>query len=582
MTFTEAAAQVLRLVGKPLHYKEITDVAIERNLLSHVGKSPEVTMGARLAALVKKGDKENPLVRIKPGVFALREWDETTIEKGLADRTPALQLAAERSTQEPEQPAAEEVEAEPVVENGARPSSPRSVASHKELSEGAGPTDDEERHRAALSAAATGLFEQEEDDDQPIFGAPEEEADAEADGDSDSKRDGRRRRRRRRGRGKREDEVGEGDDDLPSYTLSDAPADLGDLAEDSEEAEEQVHEPAQRPARGERDRGDRDRGERDRSDRERDRGERDRGDRDRDRDRGERDRDRGERERGERDRDRGDRDRGERESDLEGTPAELGRSLADNVARALAGFDRSRGPVSLQNVADAVRRKLRANGELTLTAGAVAAAAAADNLRAEREGRMPRFRIGGGRLALAEWSRDRRVEAQQRLVETQVAKLREMTRRSLLDALRGLSQKGLGELLVVALEQAGVQDIAPVRRPGTHGAELHLQGVVRGATGAIPVAILIRRDGKDIGRERVTELRGALHHYGPATQGWLITTGQVLSGAREEAGVPGAAPVTLTDGLELARLCEQFGVGVTTTRIEIPVVDVSLLETLQG
>src|SRR6187399_2182654 len=94
MTFTEAAAQVLRLVGKPLHYKEITDVAIEKNLLSHVGKSPEVTMGARLAALVKKGDKENPLVRIKPGVFALREWDPAMIEKGLLDRTPALEKLA--------------------------------------------------------------------------------------------------------------------------------------------------------------------------------------------------------------------------------------------------------------------------------------------------------------------------------------------------------------------------------------------------------------------------------------------------------------------------------------------------------
>src|SRR5215217_5028674 len=91
MTFTEAAAQVLRLVGKPLHHKEITDVAIEQHLLSHVGKSPDVTMGARLAALVKKGDKENPLVRVKPGVFALREWDQDTIEKGLKDRTPALE-----------------------------------------------------------------------------------------------------------------------------------------------------------------------------------------------------------------------------------------------------------------------------------------------------------------------------------------------------------------------------------------------------------------------------------------------------------------------------------------------------------
>ena len=56
MTFTEAAAEVLRIAGKPLHYKEITELAIEKNLLSHVGKSPEVTMGARLEALLKAAD----------------------------------------------------------------------------------------------------------------------------------------------------------------------------------------------------------------------------------------------------------------------------------------------------------------------------------------------------------------------------------------------------------------------------------------------------------------------------------------------------------------------------------------------
>src|SRR2546426_3304631 len=90
MTFTEAAAQVLRLVGKPLHYKEITDFAIEKNLLSHVGKSPEVTMGARLAALLKKDSPESPLVRVKPGVFALREWDEKTIKAGLEIKGPVV------------------------------------------------------------------------------------------------------------------------------------------------------------------------------------------------------------------------------------------------------------------------------------------------------------------------------------------------------------------------------------------------------------------------------------------------------------------------------------------------------------
>src|ERR1044072_542207 len=102
MTFTEAAAEALRLVGRPLHYKEITDLAIDKNILSHVGKSPEVTMGARLAALLKKSAKENPLVRVKPGVFALREWDPATIEKGLEDRTPALERLAAQHPGEPD------------------------------------------------------------------------------------------------------------------------------------------------------------------------------------------------------------------------------------------------------------------------------------------------------------------------------------------------------------------------------------------------------------------------------------------------------------------------------------------------
>src|SRR5579871_1595357 len=85
MTFTEAAAEVLRLAGKPMHYKEITELAIEKNLLSHVGKSPEVTMGARLAALLKKEDKSNPIVRIKPGVFGLRDWGDKKGRKTQAE-----------------------------------------------------------------------------------------------------------------------------------------------------------------------------------------------------------------------------------------------------------------------------------------------------------------------------------------------------------------------------------------------------------------------------------------------------------------------------------------------------------------
>src|SRR5690606_9422501 len=170
MTFTEAAAQVLRLVGKPLHYKEITDVAIEKDLLSHVGKSPEVTMGARLAALAKKGDKDNPLVRVKPGVFALREWDKQTVEKGLQDRTPALERIARQDAERPNGSGEAGPEAEREPE--------RLLASHEDVDDEANPPDDEERRRAEFAAQAGGIFEPEEDDDEPIFGAePEEDED---------------------------------------------------------------------------------------------------------------------------------------------------------------------------------------------------------------------------------------------------------------------------------------------------------------------------------------------------------------------------------------------------------------------
>ena len=186
MTFTDAAAQVLRLVGKPLHYKEITDVAIERNLLSHVGKSPEVTMGARLAALVKKGDKDNPLIRIKPGVFALREWDKETIDKGLADRTPALQRLADQPVEEvvDEQGA---LAAPAVVET---PSGAMPAVEDEETPA----VDPAEAQRAEIAAVATGLFAPEDDDDEPILGGTE---DNEEDDRLQTERESTRRRRRR-------------------------------------------------------------------------------------------------------------------------------------------------------------------------------------------------------------------------------------------------------------------------------------------------------------------------------------------------------------------------------------------------
>src|ERR1700753_3046271 len=103
MTFIEAAAEVLRQEAKPLHYKEITELAIARNLLSHVGKTPEVTMSHRLTSAIKKDDKDIPIVKLQPGVFALREWEGgKKAKKGAAAVEVPANDEAEAATDETE------------------------------------------------------------------------------------------------------------------------------------------------------------------------------------------------------------------------------------------------------------------------------------------------------------------------------------------------------------------------------------------------------------------------------------------------------------------------------------------------
>src|SRR5690606_22088775 len=79
-------------------------------------------------------------------------------------------------------------------------------------------------------------------------------------------------------------------------------------------------------------------------------------------------------------------------------------SLASTLEQVLSKYDRSKGPVAAQNLADALRRKV--NTEASLGAAGVIAVAVADNLAAERECRPPRFRISGNKLALSAWSVD--------------------------------------------------------------------------------------------------------------------------------------------------------------------------------
>ena len=228
-------------------------------------------------------------------------------------------------------------------------------------------------------------------------------------------------------------------------------------------------------------------------------------------------------------------------------------------------------------------RRGRLQGDPMLAAAQAGAAMRADNLRRGANGQRPRFRFANGtRVALTDWALAGELPRLEQEVAAAVDRYREASRRAMLRKIQELPGHALIELVLVALERVGMTGLKAVRRAGSPGGEAHFSAMHKTGGDSIPTAIVVRKDGREIGRERVTDLRGALHHYGPASAGWLLTTGQCLSGAREEAAAPGAPPVALYDGLAICKLLEEIEVGVLRTRYAVAIPDLELLENLRG
>src|SRR5689334_9066387 len=85
MTFTEAALEILKREGRALHFKDLTERAMTKKLLTFVGRTPELTMQTQLTAAVKKAPG-NPFVRVKPGIFGLLRYPEISPEERERDR----------------------------------------------------------------------------------------------------------------------------------------------------------------------------------------------------------------------------------------------------------------------------------------------------------------------------------------------------------------------------------------------------------------------------------------------------------------------------------------------------------------
>ena len=80
MNFKQAAYHVLKDAGRPLSAKEITQIALKEGLITTDGKTPSATMGAVIYADIKQKKEKSLFVKVKSGLFGLREWDEEAKE----------------------------------------------------------------------------------------------------------------------------------------------------------------------------------------------------------------------------------------------------------------------------------------------------------------------------------------------------------------------------------------------------------------------------------------------------------------------------------------------------------------------
>lgn len=72
-TFKQAAIEILKKSIKPLHYNDITKLALESGKLETEGESPEKTMVAIISVDIKTKKEGSDFIKVSPGVFSINK-----------------------------------------------------------------------------------------------------------------------------------------------------------------------------------------------------------------------------------------------------------------------------------------------------------------------------------------------------------------------------------------------------------------------------------------------------------------------------------------------------------------------------
>lgn len=72
-TFKQAAIKILKKSGKPLHFQEITKLALEEGMLETEGATPEFTMNTEIVKDIKNKGKASDFIKVAPSTYDLNK-----------------------------------------------------------------------------------------------------------------------------------------------------------------------------------------------------------------------------------------------------------------------------------------------------------------------------------------------------------------------------------------------------------------------------------------------------------------------------------------------------------------------------
>ncbi len=531
MTFYEAAIEVLKGAERPLHYKKITELAIKKALLSHVGTTPEVTMGARLVQEVQHEERRSDIVRTRPGVFALRAWEGAGESSKNVDGMRLTKASSNSPNKVPASPILPKPE--PKKSNGkAQEISVSTEASQRDQKPARiGQSEPQTTDDGPLSSADLYANQQiapldEEDDvkeaqqealaaDQQVLPleAPAEDESAHQETVDSAATSTRRRRRRRTRRPESQGLEPAGKEDAEHMAPS---GDAEEGAARDKQAKDGAHDLSGKPKVATATKQARSTAPEKSGDRRR------------------------------------------------------GASMVPTVLRIMRDLSE---PISGKDLARAIAEK---TSESEKTVASIVAVLHTDNSVRRAQGRRPLFAVGAdGRWALGEWSYERSTLRSEARLNEAVRQLRSQAIRDVSAKLSSLSFPAWEYVVGALLKQHGYtfyssKAIAPDY--ALVHAE-HQEGLT-----SVPVLVALH-DVDELMPLHLTAMRDALSEEG-ARRGVLVTTGHVAQETLDECHTPGHALVSIIGRKQLARLLVEAGIGVQRQTVSVNFVDARYFEDL--